>query len=246
MKYFLVIGIEYKFFQKPGDITIHLGDKFIDTFQLDRDYPCSTNILSHIESRWYEKCSMSHVLTRADWLDEWKKVPSLFKVYELDDSVIEGKLKIKVMNSHSDHTNGFMKNSSMIKFPVVSIFQKDLTKNRGEKWLEALLELNNAINPPKVIPPHLREQKWYNADVLHIERENEIYQKSGPSSNYWWIGGSFTAEYMIKTKHRTKYVGLPEDSEWIADPRNATANDLVLASCKQLLNIYDEDQRSHI
>jgi len=247
MKYFLVIGIEYKFFQKPADITIHVGNKFIDTFQLDRDFS-TVKTLPHIESKWYKKLGMEGWLTSEVWIKEWNKLPVFYKVYEIEDSVLEGKLQIKVENSHNDYTNGFMKNNSQIKFPIVSIVQKDFTQNRGEKFMERLVQLEDAVDEqvkkkgPKLC---MFKNRWPCADRFYVKRENEIYEQSGFTTNHWWIGGSFTAEFDIKNRQETKYVGLCRDSMWEENPRGITSYDMFLASGDLLLNIYDEDQRSN-
>ena len=55
MKYFLVLGIEYKFFRNPANITIHVGNRFIDSFALEKDFPPATDLLSHVDSKWYRK-----------------------------------------------------------------------------------------------------------------------------------------------------------------------------------------------
>ena len=120
MKYFLVIGIEYKFFQKPANLTVNVGNRFIDTFLLDRDYPCTTDIRCHIDPKVYEKHDKSDWLKQADWIERWDKMEkaNLYKIYEIDDSTVKGNLEITVENSNNDYTNGFMNKSSLIKFPV--------------------------------------------------------------------------------------------------------------------------------
>ena len=257
MKYFLVLGIEYKFFQNPADITIHVGNTFIDTFRLDRDF-LTANILPHIESKWFPR-DWSYWLTRADQVEQWAKMPVLFKVYEIDDSAIEGKLKIKVENSNSDYTNGFMKKSSLIKFPIVALFKKELVRNRGEMMMKALIEFDDRwlfykrkkgiLYKIKMELLHgdLKEKlsRWPNAHSIWISRENEIHEKSAVKDVTWWLGGSFTAEFTIKTKHRTKYLAPVKDTKIVGFPWSGGATNLLLASCSQLLNIYNEDQRSN-
>tara|TARA_R110000803_G_scaffold189254_1_gene251706 strand:- start:75 stop:770 length:696 start_codon:yes stop_codon:yes gene_type:complete len=231
MKYFLVLGIEYKKFKNPADITIHVGDKFIDTFQLDRDYTCTSDILPHIESKWFEKLGI------AKWHTYFKygEIPTFFKVYEIDDSVIEGKLDIKVENANSDFTNGFMKNSSLIRFPIASLFKKDLVENRGEKMMKTFK--NGAIG--KIVTEETCH--WPNAYSFNVSKENEIYEKSSVKNFRWPIGGNFTAEFMIKTKHCTKYLAPANDEKFVGLTGPFAPRDYILASCKQLLNIYDED-----
>ena len=248
MKYFLVLGIEYKFFKKPGNITIHVGDNFIDTFQLDRDF-LTADILPQLESKWYEKLGKSYFLTPGHPMTiGWAKMPVLFKVYEIDDRAIEGKLKIKVENSHNDYTNGFMKNSSMIKFPIVALFKKELVRNRGEMMMKASIEFEMKWwGYKKKTRGDLLSWSciWPSALSFYASREEEIYEKSDVRGAEWWIGGNFTAEFIIKTKHRTKYLALTKDTKFVGFPASGRPTNLLLASCSQLLNIYDEDQRSN-
>jgi len=253
MKYFLVLGIEYKFFKNPADITIHVGDKFVDAFRLTRDHPSATNIISQIETQWYNKFGEQSWLSHPWWIKKWAQVPSLFKVYEIDDSVIEGKLKIKVENSHNDFTNGFMKNNSLIKFSIVSLIKKDLVENRGEKMMKTIVKFGNAmekfykrkgldyedrINPPSGSIRTL----WLNAPSFWVSIENEKYEKSGVKDMYWWLGGSFTAEFIIKTKHRMKVFAPAGGRIEFGFHDYRLPKICILATCKQLLNIYDEDQ----
>ena len=246
MKYFLVIGIEFKFFQNPADITIHIGDKFIDTFQLDRDFSTVKN-QPNIESKWYKQFGVEKWLSRDDGVKDWNKLPVYYKVYEIEDISVQGKLQIKVENSHNDYTNGFMKNSSQIKFPIVSIIEKSLTENRGEKLMERLAKLDDAVDEHRKLlyTTSAPEYRWPTADRFYVQRENEIHEESAFRDNYWWIGGSFTAEFDIKKWQNNKYIGTTSERDWGKDPRNINTYDMFLASGDLLLNIYNEDQRSN-
>ena len=256
MKYFLVIGIEYKFFRDPVDITIHVGNRFIDTFILEKNFPPATDILSHVDSKWYEKYGKEHWITRKKYVGQWNQLPSLFKVYEIDDSALEGKLEIKVQNDNSDFTNGFMKNSSLIKFPIVALFKKDLVENRGEKIMKAIVKfckgwnIRAPISEPEFSfyeanrPPGFIRSQWPNASSFWVARENEIHEKSGTRNLGWYIGGSFTAEFVIKTKHHMKTFAPAGGKNEFGFPDWIDTQRLVVATYKKLLNIYDEDQRS--
>lgn len=260
MEYFLVLGIEYKKYKKPGNITIHVGDKFIDTFQLDRNYPCATNILQQIEPQLYSKFP-----TKSKWcckeMVAVKYIPSLYKVYKVNEHDLKGTLDIKVENANSDYTNGFMKNSSLINFRVVSVFQKDLVKNRGEKMIKIFSRIPDGCHTyqesrgifngsmPKSKPGFGRS-RWPNAGSFFVSRENGTREKHCLGANAHWIGGSFTAEFIFDTKYRTKFLGNVEEnskthkievSKHLGFFQQIDGYDLVLASCTQLLNIYDED-----
>jgi len=250
MKYFLVIGIEYKFFRNPADITIHVGDRFIDSFALEKDFPPATDLLPQIETRWYNKFGAPHWISRADWVKKWINIPSLFKVYEIDDSDLEGKLEIKVQNANSDFTNGFMKNSSLIKFPIVALFKKNLVENRGEKMMKAIVKFYDGWNSDSGLledvnkPPGFHRSRWPNASSFWVARENEIHEKSGIKNTDWYIGGSFTAEFVIKSKHHMKTFAPARGRTEFGYPVAKSPEALILATYKKLLNIYDEDQRS--
>jgi len=249
MKYILVIGIEYKFFKKPADVTIHIDDKLIDTFQLTRDYPCTTNILPQIESKWFEKDVNSKWIEHEDWMGRWLGIPSLFKVYEIDDSDIKGKMEIGVENNNSDYTNGFMKNSSVMKFPIVALFKKELVKNRGQRLMKVISKFDKGLgkNVDFEYKPHPRYMRssWPIADSFCISRADKTHNQNGPKDLRWNIGGSFTAEFTIRTKHHMKVfapaVGRKELGPLVPA---ATTNPkkFVLATCTPLLNIYNEDQ----
>ena len=244
MKYYFVLGIEYKKFKKPANITIHFGDNFIDEFQLDRDYFHARNILPQIETKWFEKYNMKYMLTNPNWSKLWaKQMPSMLKVYEIDDSTIIDKLKIKVSNSNSNYSNGFMNKSSLIKFPITALFKKSLTKNLGEKMMKALLRFHrDRFIPDDIDNEYPPLQYWPNPRAFYSSRNDTRHEESRVKSMYHWIGGDFTAELNIKTKHHTKYLTTSADKRMIGFPVGGYhMHDLMVASLRPLLNIYDEN-----
>jgi hypothetical protein len=245
MKYFLVLGIEYKKYKKPAHITVYVGEKFIDTFQLDRDFLCTTDVLAQIDTKWYEKHGRPEWLKRPDWTDTWKrhKLPTYFKVYELDDNNLEGKLTIKVDNSNTDFTNGFMKNCSLIRLAIPALVKKESVAGRGEKIIDDLIKSEAEMFVEGEKSNHLMKNKrWPVADLFTIVRDKHFPGPSEQGDRWWWIGGSFTAEFEIVKRHDTKYLGLLRDD--ISGKRHRTIHpdDLVVASWTKLLNIYDENQ----
>ena len=249
MKYFLVLGIEFKKYKRPANITVHVGDKFIDEFQLDRDFPCTSDVLPHLEHKSFQKCGRPEWLTRPDWIDTWTKhkIPTLFKVYELDDIDLEGKLTIKVDNSNSDFTNGFMKNSSTIRLAIPALLKKDQVAKRGEKIMKALIQLDKDMFLEGRKKNHItKDKRWPVADWFQITRENNMHLPTEKGDRWWRIGGSFTAEFEIVKTQYTKYLGVNQTTEWGDNRRSLKLDDLVVALCTRLLNIYNEDQRGNI
>lgn len=246
MKYFLVLGLEFKFFKNPANITVHMGDKFIDTFQLDHDHKLATDTISHIEKRWYTKHNKEHWLTRADWVQQFNDIPTMYKVYELDDSAIQGKLILEVANSNNNFTNGFMTDSSMIRFPITALFNKQLVENRGEHMMEIFAKFHERDmkypNSSRYAENDTIIQRWPMPHSFWVERKNNTFEKSGIKDHTSWLGGNFRAEFRIDLKHRTKYLADAMKSRRFGYPGPCNAKDLVLCSCRQLLNIYNEDQ----
>ena len=65
-------------------------------------------------------------------------VPKLFKIYEIEEQDLNGLVEIKVDNSHNDYNNGFMKNNSMIRFPMIGLFPSHFAENRGEQLMRIM------------------------------------------------------------------------------------------------------------
>ena len=251
MKYTLIIGIEYKKFKNPANITLSVNDRFIDCFSLDRDYGVIDNVLPMIHSKWYDQLGKSH------WLDPkthnrkyWEvvKLPKLIKIYQIDDEHLGGNLDIQVENENSDFTNGFMKNSSLVKIPLIGLFPSHMSVNYGEKLLKTVARLNVSYNPNCTYKINKISQQnafthrhnWPLVDSFFIQRESEIYEKSRPSSVNNKIGGSFNAKIPVERKHKLFFLGstfLNKKGYFLTDYFS-----LCVASYKPLLNIYNEDQ----
>lgn len=259
MKYTLVLGIEYKKYKKPAEITVSVGEKLIDVFSLDKDYPSTDKMLDNVDDTWYGRMGRAHWLQRADWKGLWMDKPKHYKVYEIDEQDLQGKLQIKVDNSNTDYTNGFMKNNSLIKFQIIALIPSTYLENCGEKFLKVATKFDDAydkyvkrigltVSKKEFIKQEeivIREKRnytrWPCVIAYQVQRENETHEKSG-TNDYWnWIGGSFTIEIPIHTKHKIRYLGCANGTPYgffdICNTQNFT-----VATCKLLLNIYNENK----
>jgi hypothetical protein len=248
MKYTLVVGIAYKKYKNAsGDIAVYVGGRLIDAFQIDQDvtFVCEDTVPSLLDETWYRR------LGRIEWwlaelgtkringnLMTCEIVPKLFKIYEIEEQDLNGLVEIKVDNSHNDYNNGFMKNNSMIRFPMIGLFPSHFAENRGEQ----LMRIMERIYSDKQ-SKHGKKSEWPCVGSFYTKRQNNMHEKAKVASSYWWIGGSFTAEIPIKTKHRIRYlssIGAKGTGFLYRTPMS-----MILATCKPLLNIYNEDQRSN-
>jgi len=264
MKYTLVLGIAYKKYKNPGDITVYVGGRLIDAFQLDQDFTFVDNLLPLLDETWYHRLDSTQWLARLGTNKEHidhgdnriadnrialrELLPKLFKIYEIEEQDLNGLVEIKVDNSHNDYNNGFMKNNSMIRFPCIGLFPSHFAENRGEQLMRIM---------KKIVDGEMKHEKragrkkhdptlfhgWPCVGSFYTKRQNNMHEKDKVLSDQYWIGGSFTAEIPIKTKHRIKYLSSISAKEtgffgW-------SLESLILATCKPLLNIYNEDQRSN-
>ena len=180
MKYTLVVGLEYKKYKKPASVTISVNDLFIDCFDLDKDYSQADDIGPMLYTKWLDELNKSH------WVDptnnRWDgfKLPKYIKIYYIDEEHLGGLLKIKVKNENSDFTNGFMKNSSLIKIPLIALFPSYMSDNKGEKLMKTLIRLNS-----REFTNSMQKEKhdWPVVDSFYIKRESEIYEKSKAIKN---------------------------------------------------------------
>ena len=262
MKYTLLVGIEYKAFrQKPANITISINDRFIDCFTLDKDHGNIPNALPQMYTKWFKESDRSHwidqeieLYSKAKGKRHWQVgLPKCIKVYQLDEQHLNGHLKIKVDNDNSDYTNGFMKNSSLIRMSTIALFPSHMSKNNGEKLLKTMIRFDtaywlrswadtpeaNRIEEARVRDSGLKHN-WPLVDAFFVRRDSKDHEHSKESSVQAYIGGSFTAEIPIEKKHKVFFLRSPwAESKGFFLPNNRS---MVIASYKPLLNIYNEDQ----
>ena len=248
MKYILVVGLEYKKYKKSGTVRISAGDRLIDEFRLDVDLPATTGILPHIMQKHYETHGHENLLTDEESLKEmWtRELPCFYKVYKIDEKYLEQTLDIKVLNADSDFNNGFMKNSSLIKFSTISMFPASLVQDDCNKFLKMVLMINRAIhrykirNKVTVIPSELRGS-WPVLTELEVKFKNKQHNiQDGLYRCSHWLGGDFTIRSQIKKKHGFRYLHSPGTTShgFFKSPGPKVH---VVSSLKQLINSYNED-----
>jgi len=275
MKYTLVLGIAYKKYKNPGDIAVYVGGRLIDAFQIDQDvtFVCEDAVTSLLDETWYRRLDLFRWLARLG-TDNYTEttfadatstttdydhtvnhathelVPKLFKIYEIEEQDLNGLVEIKVDNSYNDYNNGFMKNNSMIRFPCIGLFPSHFVENRGEQLMRIAKKIGGGSDKYEKRTGRNRYDDykhllhtWPRVGSFYTKRQNNMHEKDRVLTGRCWIGGDFTAEIPIKTKHRIKYLSSMAYNEtgffwwdhWTS----------ILATCKPLLNIYNEDQRSN-
>ena len=85
---------------------------------------------------------------------------------------------------------------------------------------------------------------WPLVHGYYVQRDNEIYEKSNFFEKDTWLGGDFTFELHLKHKHNIKYLCTTSKTHGFFNVLFPESH--IIGSCKQLLNIYNENKRSDI
>ena len=269
MKYKFILGFEYTKYKNPAKIIISTEDRLIDEFSLEQDISGSTNIVENLDKTFFHKhigpkrCNHKPspaclkrlykgypllsphqgpqdpaVFERTWSIDS---VPKFIKVYDIDSSSIDRQIKVKVVNPNSNYNNGFITKSSMIKFSLVALFPAKLTKNKCEALMNMILRLESVHHYPEA--PPIIQQTWPRLESFDVNAEGDDRKLIKHSDE--WIGGNFTIDLKIRQKYGIKYLSADSMSTYgIWDIGRAPLT-YVVGSHKQLLNIYNEDQRSN-
>ena len=229
MKYSLALGIQYKKYKEGnGQISLRVGDRFIESFKLESDYGSVANIQSLMKKA--EELQLGDLDPELFVFNykPCKDFPKFIKIYEIDEKHLQGKLQIDVENSYATYTNGFMGKSSLVKFSLIALFPTHLTEDKCGKFMKLLHRLRKSYVTYKQqkkrvrvhtevysnTPPPKKKQRtpWPMQSVFYVKRKNEKHEKSGLKTNTFhggspWIGGDFTLEIPLKVKHNTTYLG---------------------------------------
>jgi len=264
MRYTLVIGIQHKKYKKPAKVTIGLGDRMLDTFTVYQEHKKPDDFMSlftidkNLETHWYNNThdpivdgpAVCRLPDQSPWSRPWSRtpVPNLLKVYEIEDQHLNDKISINVENSDNNYTNGFMTKTSLLRIPVIALFPTQFTENRAKTLMQSIIRIEMSYG--RMIERTGRgwisdetRVGWPCANSFMLYKQ---YRNSNSKRCKFdeWIGGDFTAEMKVDKKFGFKYL-TTEGNRKTGFPYSCSPKDLFVASFKQLLNIYNENQRSN-
>jgi len=247
MKYSLILGIEYVKYKNPATVLVHTTSNFIDSFELDRDHG-TTSILSYKKKLRYSDY-LEKIYKKEDRVD----IPKFYKIYKVDEQVLNDELIIEILNSNSDATNGFMKRSSLVKLRIISLIPSDFVEKSGQKLLNILdkfflgldktrLRMNQAKPPGGKDWIDDGRYTWPTIKNFHILQESKKNVKDIKDTEYN-IGGTFKALIPIRRKHGIHFLGQPNNRE-IGFFRLSSCFPTCFAiiGINDLLNTHDENQ----
>ncbi len=157
MKYILFLAFEYKYYKKPAVIELFADDLLIDSIELHKSigrkngelvHPTNADTTDETKAHVLEKVKKSNCkdgyryqysreyrskdeiyIKWVHWLNSWSVCEKIF-TFEIDESVLKSKLTVNVLNkNNNNYTNGFMTESSWVKFDAVGLLPKKYFDN---------------------------------------------------------------------------------------------------------------------
>lgn len=223
MKYILVLSFLFKKYKKPLNLRIFSDSTLIDDLNL-----CDKISLKEVDRR---KTSIKY--RKFDELDFYyvskqpprrkSKVyyPEKILVYEINDSILGGEIRIEVDDHDTNYTNGFMTESNLFRIENIFLFPKESFSSKNIKKIFKLWSNNKGAlleneqfpsdhyreclilwpGEPTVINNGIAEHShWYggkkNLSVPVIKKFNTFMLWWGKSEQikrplHWWFNPEF-------------------------------------------------------
>jgi hypothetical protein len=244
MKYILGIGLEFKYFKGETKIRIFSKDKFIDEILLDDHIPCTLKkrkIMKPNDSFGNQDTKTNLGFSKILEIP----LPNKLFLYEIDESCLGEKIIFEMNDKNSNHTNGFMTKSNLVKFQTIFLMPKSSLKEENyTKLLGFMQKRFNKYDP--------YEEDGYNlfgpwkAFVIDWPGTQFLYNSNGENVRLHWLGGRNTCHVYLRKKFRI-YQIWPGRTTNAGYPTVQGIPELFINYIHHynLLNIYNEDQRSN-
>lgn len=206
MQYILALGLTFKKFKKPLNVTIS-SNQMIDRLTIDEDIQIKNIEQPEPNPKWYR----------------WSMPEKMF-FYEIDENTIGDKFRFAVDCQDNNYTNGFMTKTSLVQFRNAFIIPKSLLKwyieNKNTKRVTDFKYYrfsNTHLIKDTKTSNIFEENCWpYQRQNWHwrFEKQGQHSTLDSPlfgnvSTQYFdynpgWIGGRFQVEIDVLQKHGIK------------------------------------------
>ena len=201
----------YKYYKNPANIKIFSNNQLIDEIDLTKDIKMKNMSLSTLHKNtllynWYKE------LDKDFWkedshINEYKKmkIPDKIFTYTLDETVVQGSIKIEITNDNSNYANGFMTKWSSFTFHEIFLMptyyldfrnynefkKKQILKQRSipNKWYVSIPEW-----PYMIDDGERHGLLWPNE--FRVVKDGK-FMPGTAEWRRWEKGGSFTIELPI-------------------------------------------------
>jgi hypothetical protein len=244
MKYILGVGLEFKYFKGETKIKVFSDDTFIDEIVLDDHIP------NTLKKRKVMRPKDSFDSTNAGFDLGFSNIcemplPNKIFLFEIDESCLGKKISFEMTDNNSNHSNGFMTKSNLVKFQTIFLMPKcALKKENYTKLLEFLYKRFKKYDPYETENYH--SYGPWKAFVIDWPGTQFFYNSNDENVHLHWIGGYSTCHVHIRKKFKI-YQIWPGQKTNAGYPTVQGIPELFINYIHHynLLNIYNEDQRSN-
>jgi len=248
MKYILGLIFEYKYYRSPCNIKIYSGDIFLDDIDLDKSIPLTEqneNKDSKALLNENVKLANEYLLARnvENHSTKFSFANKVF-LYEIDDSVLSDKIVLKTTNDNNNYTNGFMTEYSYINVEHIFLLPTQYFQNFKKLHDKVLRYQEKQKVSKKTIKDNCNYFDYPGDLRLYDPVEDDYDPDVGHGMTK---GGSFVLDLPIKYVDGTHML-VPKHfpTKYINDCEiELSATFLSYYAQTNLLNIYNEDQRSN-
>ena len=187
MSYILFLGFKSIVYKEPPKIRLYFGDNFLDEFSLVPNKLCDIHNLQLHSDDWLSRRDiLSNSTTNLQKIDpDYDKLFDdniIFKILEIDSEILKKNLKselrIELINSNNNYTNGFMTKSTLVSLYVAKLIPKNIIEN-VEHFNNAFAinrkKEKNSCSDIKSILDFYKQKKTIAFDVL---ANNTIFKKT--------------------------------------------------------------------
>ena len=250
MKYILALGIGFKKYNKPLQVTIS-SKYLIDLLQLDKNINLVPAPVFEKGHKWYQ----------------WQMPEKLF-FFEISDHAIGNEFKLDFDCEDNNYTNGFMSTTSLVLLRTAFIIPKKLLKyyfdNRHTERFHNIKY--KRFNDPHHLKTPIHDKNIFEGNCWPYQRQTWQWNFGKPqqssecydrdlgryiSSQYWdnnpgWVGGKFSVTMEVIKKPGIKMFNpYPEKNKKYGQIwTNLYLYEKSLEKYYKL-NMVNEDQRSH-
>jgi hypothetical protein len=141
MDYVLIIILQFQQYKNNMKLELFSDDLFIDQLVLDKSVPLQKEIWTpqdyNDSFKLISKNYPMHFHKTPDNVSEYCPCPDRIFFYQLNESCLGDKLTIKLNDTNTNYTNGFMTKSNLIKFERIFLVPKKILELES---MQSLLE----------------------------------------------------------------------------------------------------------
>ena len=191
MHYIFGLSFEYHRYRRDAVLKVYADDHLVDEVNLSESINLRTVNLHGCPQVYQGPNNYSRV----------RIIPEKLLLFEIKEQYLHSDIRIDVQNDNNNYTNGFMTNSSHIKFHRMFLVPSCLLQDSD--WMKKLRRFHSPVD--------CADHSFF----PNGPSPEEIVTKFDPKSkDILWrnsnIGGNFTLKIRLSRKHHLVHLGRPK------------------------------------